>query len=80
MDAFPKLLSFLCRLEEVRLTYQLDHIRDKYIMVTVFIPGERWEIEFCEDGTVEVEKYISTEGVCRGEELLDELFSEDDKD
>ena len=28
-------------------------------MVTVAVPGERWEIEFINDGTVEVERFES---------------------
>lgn len=28
-------------------------------MVEVAVPGQRWEIEFMEDGTVEIEKFIS---------------------
>ena len=37
-------------------------------------PGERWEIEFLEDGSVEVERFISGGQIC-GEEVLTELFA-----
>lgn len=28
-------------------------------MIEVAIPGQRWEIEFMENGTIEIEKFIS---------------------
>ncbi|MCM3629480.1 hypothetical protein M3194_19255 [Paenibacillus glycanilyticus] len=28
-------------------------------MVEVAVPGQRWEIEFMDDGTIEIEKFIS---------------------
>jgi hypothetical protein len=43
-------------------------------MVIVAVPGERWEIEFLSDGSVEVEKFISN-GEITGEESLNELFA-----
>ena len=43
-------------------------------MVEVSVPGERWEIEFHQDGQVGVEVFASSKGV-QGAELLEELFS-----
>ena len=54
-------------------------------MVSVSIPGERWEVEFMSDGEVEVEIF-STDGEIHDESMFDELFernadnSEDDED
>ena len=42
-------------------------------MVTVAVPGERWEIEFFEDGHVEVEKFLS-QGVEDNPDVLTELL------
>jgi len=42
-------------------------------MVTVVVPGERWEVEFVEDSRVDVEVFISP-GTISGSEKLDELF------
>jgi hypothetical protein len=28
-------------------------------MVEISVPGQRWEVEFMEDGTLEIEKFIS---------------------
>jgi hypothetical protein len=43
-----------------RVRYDMDIVRDDAVMVTVAVPGERWEIEFMSDGTVEVERFEST--------------------
>ncbi len=29
-------------------------------MVILAVPGERWEVEFFQDGTVEIERFVST--------------------
>ncbi|NJO83520.1 MAG: hypothetical protein HC828_12335 [Blastochloris sp.] len=68
-----KVLAFLDRLEAVNLWYNLTHVRDS-IMVKVFVPGEIWEVEFFEDGHVEVERFVST-GDIEGEEAIDRLFA-----
>ena len=54
-----KLLAFLDQLEEHRIAYTLAHVRDT-IMIRASIPGERWEIEFFEDGEIEIERFQST--------------------
>ncbi|MFL5804291.1 MAG: hypothetical protein ACJ8CR_21420 [Roseiflexaceae bacterium] len=72
--SLSKVLAFLDRLEEVKIPYTLAHVRET-IMVKITVPGERWEVEFFEDGEVEVERFIST-GVIEDEEALDRLFAE----
>ncbi|MBH8575905.1 hypothetical protein I8752_23485 [Nostocaceae cyanobacterium CENA369] len=71
---FGKLVNFLNQLEQERINYTLAHHRDETIMVSVAVPGERWEVEFFEDGLVEVERFTSR-GEITGEEVLSELFS-----
>ncbi|HKH43199.1 MAG TPA: hypothetical protein VKM72_00900 [Thermoanaerobaculia bacterium] len=68
------LLEFLGRLETHRLSYTLAHNRDEAIMVTVAVPGERWEVEFFADSAVEVEVFTS-DGKIRGREVLADLFA-----
>ena len=53
------LLSFLNDLRESHIDYDLSHPREEAIMVHVAVPGERWEIEFLEDGSVETEIFRS---------------------
>jgi hypothetical protein len=42
-------------------------------MVEAHVPGERWEIEFFEDGEIEVEIFRS-DGSLRGADALEDLF------
>ncbi len=65
--------SFIKQLDEHKIHYQLSSVRPNYIMVTVSVPGERWEIEFSANNDIEVEIYKS-DGNIHGKELLRELF------
>jgi hypothetical protein len=71
---FNKLTKFLKQLEQDKIHYTLASHRDDAIMVLVTVPGERWEIEFLGDGSVEVERFISDGEIC-GEEALQELLT-----
>lgn len=73
-DGFAKLLEFLQKLEQQEINYTLAHHRDEAMMVTMAVPGERWEVEFFSDGSVELEKFISN-GEIGGENELSGLFS-----
>ncbi|HVI40044.1 MAG TPA: hypothetical protein VM577_05240 [Anaerovoracaceae bacterium] len=44
-------------------------------MIEVAIPGQRWEIEFMDDGTIEIEKFFS-DGTIHGAEELNVLINE----
>ena len=59
--SFPldELLSFLGELRAAKISYELGQIRDETILVAVTVPGERWEVEFFGDGSVEVEIFRS---------------------
>jgi hypothetical protein len=71
----PQLLDFLGQLRQARIFYTLASPRDEAIMVQIAVPGERWEVEFFADGSVEVEVFVSSGGV-QGAELLPRLFRE----
>ena len=71
---FNKLMRFLDHLEQRGISYSLARPRDEAMMVSVAVPGERWEIEFLGDGSVEVERFISN-GEIYGEEVLSVLFA-----
>lgn len=69
--------AYLCgELDKRHAVYQLLIVRDGALMVSVAVPGERWEIEFFEDGHVELERFRS-QGVVdapdAGEQLLAHL-------
>lgn len=57
-ELYPRLVSFLSQLSEAGIHFQLASVRD-VVMVQIAVPGQRWEVEFMLDGSVEVEKFIS---------------------
>jgi hypothetical protein len=71
---FRKLTTLLKKPEQAHIHYTLASHRKDAIMVLVTVPGERWEIEFLGDGSVEVERFLSNGEIC-GEEVLHELLS-----
>ena len=73
-DIFGKLMAFLDKLEQGKISYTLARYRDEALMVSVAVPGERWEIEFLLDGSIEVERFISNSEIY-SEEALDELIA-----
>lgn len=70
------LLAFLEKLRSAHVHYELASHRSNAIMVLISVPGERWEVEFLTDGTVEVEKFRS-DGNILGPEALDDLWAFD---
>ena len=71
----PQLLEFLVQLKQAGIYYTLAHNRDEAVMVLIAVPGERWEVEFLADGTIDVEIFVSSGGV-KGPESLTRLFEE----
>ena len=68
------LLDFLNKLEEKKIFYKLSKIRES-ILVEIAVPSERWEVEFFENGEIQVERFISN-GEITGEDSLDLLFNQ----
>ena len=68
------LLEFLRKLEENNIYYKLNKIRES-ILVEIAVPSERWEVEFFENGEIQVERFTSN-GEITGEESLDLLFNQ----
>jgi len=75
MKVMTKLLKFLCRLEELKIHYRIEHTRDESIMVITDVPGQKWEIEFFNDGGVEIEIFKS-DGEILEESELERFFKE----
>ena len=77
MDNLKELIDFLDKLEDVKLYYHLNKIRDS-ILVEIAVPGERWEVEFMSDGEILIEKFLSNGQIFGKEEinLLFEKFSD----
>ena len=72
LDSLSKLISFLDILDEKKIYYRLNKIRDS-ILVEIAVPGQRWEVEFMSNGTIEIEKFLSN-GIIYNEKEIDILF------
>jgi hypothetical protein len=70
----PALNDFLNRLDDLKVRYSVYKIRAMAILVEVFAPGEHWEIEFMDDGQMEIERYHSS-GDIGDESELAELWA-----
>ncbi len=68
----PTIYEFLRLLDEGSIYYTLAAHTLESIMVIVTVPGERWEIDFGEDGEVNYEVFVSRNGVESAD--LSELF------
>src|SRR5436190_947768 len=62
------------RLDKARIRYWLQNSREGALSVLAHAPGEYWEIDFLEDGTVDVERFRS-DGRIHDETMLEELFA-----
>lgn len=65
------LMEFLAELDACHVSYRLDRARLETIMVTVVVPGERWEVEFFAGGEVEVERFRTVGAIEHGLNLRD---------
>ncbi len=65
-------LDFLTKLDAAKIWHRLEHVRDS-LMVYLAIPGERWEVEFFDDGHVEVERFQS-DGKIAGADVLEPMI------
>ncbi len=58
MTALESAAVLCAQLDRRKAVYDLRVVREA-LMVVVAVPGERWEIEFFDDGRVELERFIS---------------------
>ncbi len=66
-------VEFLAVLDERRASYRLNRVRDA-IMVEIATPGRRWEVEFMDDGGVEIERFES-DGTIADSNAITELLA-----
>ena len=69
------LYELLHRLEAAHISYSLKSARDDAIMVTMTLVGERVEAEVFGDGHMEVARFLGTEDILGGEELVNDLIN-----
>jgi len=73
MKTAIELSAFLARLRAANIFYRLRDTRENAISVDIAVPGERWEVDILEDGSVEIEVFRS-DGTLHDESKLDDLF------
>ena len=78
MSDLSKLTSLLDRLDEAEIHYTLSSVSEGAIMVGIDASEEHWEVEFMNDGDIEVEIFKS-DGQIFDLSILEDLF-EDDED
>lgn len=61
--------TFLNELEKRKIFYKIEKNSKESIMINVAVPGQRWEVEFMEDGNVQIEKFISDGKIFDAEEI-----------
>ena len=74
MTALTKAAEFCRELDRRHVRYELGIVRDGALMVSVVLPGERWEIECFDDGRIERERFVSR-GVAEAPGALVELLA-----
>jgi hypothetical protein len=68
------LFDLLEKLDKAGIHYTLSRHRDDTVMVTIAFVGERVEIEIFSDGHMEVLRFLGTEDILGGKELIYDLI------
>jgi hypothetical protein len=68
------LYDLLKRLDDSKIYYTLSRHRDDTVMVTISLAGERIEVEVFNDGHMEVARFLGTEDILGGKELIYDLI------
>jgi hypothetical protein len=74
VTALSKAAELCHELDRRHVAYQLLIVRDVALMISVAIPGERWEVEFFADGHIELERFLS-QGVTEAPDAPADLLS-----
>ena len=64
------LYDLLEKLDKAKFNYTLSRHRDDTILVRITLVGERIEVDVFEDGHLEVSRFLGTEDVLGGQELI----------
>lgn len=74
LETIKSFVEFLEMLDNRNIYYKLNKVRDS-IMVEVAVPGQRWEIEFMSNGSIEIEKFLS-DGEIYGYSEIEKMFED----
>jgi hypothetical protein len=73
MSELSELTEFLDRLDDADIHYSIASVRESVITIGIDVPGEHWEVEFMEDGDIEVEIFKS-DGQIFDFSIIEDLF------
>jgi hypothetical protein len=71
------LFELLKRLDEAKDHYVLSRNRDDTVTVTITFVGERVEVDVFDDGHMEVSRFLGTEDILGGQELIYDIIGKD---
>lgn len=74
MTALTTAAEFCRELDRRHVTYEIQIAREEALMLSVAVPGERWELEFFDDGRIELERFVS-QGVAEAPGALGQLLA-----
>ena len=58
------LTNLIRQLEAAQIHFELARYRDDSVSIRATVPGERWEIDVLDDGTIDFERFVSTAMIC----------------
>ena len=73
-----KINVFLQELRDAGIYFTLSNYREGAVSVMIEVPGEHWEVDFLDDGTIDVERFVSN-GEIRDESIFKDLFARFDE-
>ena len=59
-EAVNTLTNLIRQLEAAQIHFELARYRDDSVSIRATVPGERWEIDVLDDGTIDFERFVST--------------------
>ncbi len=77
MSELSELTDLLDRLDSAEIHYTLSSVREGTIAVGIDVPEEHWEVEFTDDGDIEVEIFRS-DGQIFDFSIIEDLFEGDE--
>jgi len=66
---FETLQAIFRQLEAAAIHFTVSRYRDDAVSIQAVVPGERWEIDVLDDGTVDFERFIGDGEVLDAEAL-----------
>lgn len=74
-DTINRLFEFIDFLEEKGIYHELKHFQKDIITVELDLPGEKWEIDFNDEGIYYIERFVLDESI-RQEDMMEYLMEE----